>query len=44
MCITDGILLQIESARQTNKRKRKAEEVFSDEYDYMYGIVTTGKG
>uniref|UniRef100_A0A1D1ZEH6 SH3 domain-binding protein 4 n=1 Tax=Anthurium amnicola TaxID=1678845 RepID=A0A1D1ZEH6_9ARAE len=52
VCITEGKqhqvamgfcqnLLQIESACQTNKRKRKAEEAFSDEYDYMYGIVTT---
>ena len=37
-------LLQIESACQTNKKKRKAGEAFSDEYDYIYGIVTTGKG
>ncbi|CAG8736200.1 8148_t:CDS:2, partial [Ambispora leptoticha] len=34
-------LLQIESACQTNKRKHKAGEAFSDEYDYMNGIVTT---
>jgi len=37
-------LLQIGSACQTNKKKRKAGEAFSDEYDYIYGIVTTGKG
>jgi len=54
VCITEGKqhqvaigfcqnLLQIESACQTNKRKRKAEEAFANEYDYMYGIVTTGR-
>ena len=54
VCITEGKqhqvaigfaqnLMQIESACQTNKRKRKAEEAFANEYDYMYGIVTTGK-
>ncbi len=33
-------LIQLESSYQTNKRKRKADEAF---YDYLYGIVTTGR-
>ncbi len=34
-------LLQIETACQTNKKKRKAREAFGNEYDYMYGIIIT---
>src|SRR5256886_941321 len=36
-------LIQCESALQVNKnmRKRKSGEAFGDEYDYIYGIVTT---
>ncbi|CAG8517783.1 6909_t:CDS:2 [Dentiscutata erythropus] len=36
-------LIQCESALQTNKRKRKrkSNEEFMDDYDYIYGIVTT---
>ena len=29
------------SAFQTNKRKRKADDAFGEEYDYLFGIVTT---
>ena len=36
-------LIQCESALQVNKnkRKRKSGEAFGDDYDYIYGIVTT---
>ncbi|CAG8753958.1 12406_t:CDS:2 [Gigaspora rosea] len=36
-------LIQCESALQANKRKRKrkSNEEFADDYDYIYGIVTT---
>jgi hypothetical protein len=33
--------LQCKSACQTNKRKRKADVAFEDDYDYLYGIITT---
>ena len=36
-------LAQLESAYQTNKKKRTADEAFGNEYfDYLYGIVSTG--
>ena len=36
-------LAQLESAFQTNKKKRTADQAFGDDYfDYIYGIVTTG--
>ncbi|GBB96030.1 hypothetical protein RclHR1_26690003 [Rhizophagus clarus] len=52
ICITEGKQYQIaigfaqnviqrESAFQTNKRKRKADDAFGEEYDYLFGIVTT---
>src|SRR5436305_1661267 len=34
-------LVQCESAYQTNKRKRKVDDAFREEYDYLFGIVTT---
>ena len=36
-------LVQCESALQVNKnkRKRKSGEAFGEDYDYIYGIVTT---
>ncbi|RIA79664.1 hypothetical protein C1645_882569 [Glomus cerebriforme] len=36
-------LIQCESALQVNKnnRKRKSGETFGDDYDYIYGIITT---
>ena len=36
-------LIQCESALHVNKnkRKRKSGEAFGDDYDYIYGIVTT---
>ena len=34
-------LAQCESACQTNKKKQKINE--ASEYDYLYGIVTTGE-
>ena len=36
-------MAQLESAYQTNKKKRTADQAFgNDYYDYLYGIVTTG--
>ncbi|GBC09408.1 hypothetical protein RclHR1_08830010 [Rhizophagus clarus] len=29
------------SSYHTNKRKRKASEAFKDDFDYLYGVVTT---
>lgn len=34
-------LVQCESALQVNKKKRKASDAFKDDFDYIYGIVTT---
>ncbi|CAG8458706.1 6734_t:CDS:2 [Paraglomus brasilianum] len=34
---------QLESSVETNKRKRKRDEAFGDDFDYIYGIVTTGR-
>ncbi|PKK60551.1 hypothetical protein RhiirC2_761679 [Rhizophagus irregularis] len=34
-------IMQLESSYHTNKRKRKASEAFDDDFDYLYGIVTT---
>jgi len=34
-------VIQCESAHQTNKRKRKADDAFGEEFDYLYGIITT---
>ncbi|GET03403.1 hypothetical protein GLOIN_2v1511347 [Rhizophagus clarus] len=54
LCITEGKprnikigyaqnLAQLESAFQTNKKKRTADQAFKEDYfDYLYGIVTTG--
>ncbi|RGB36908.1 hypothetical protein C1646_757502 [Rhizophagus diaphanus] len=54
LCITEGKprnikigyvqnLAQLESAFQTNKKKRTLDQVFGNDYfDYIYGIVTTG--
>ena len=36
-------IMQLESSYHTNKRKRKASEAFDDDFDYLYGIVTTGE-
>ncbi|RIA87808.1 hypothetical protein C1645_827230 [Glomus cerebriforme] len=50
LCITEGKprnikiqnLAQLESAFQTNKKKRTADQAFGNDYfDYIYGIVTT---
>ena len=35
-------MMQLESSYHTNIRKRKAFEAF-DNFDYLYGIVTTGE-
>ena len=36
-------LAQLESAFQTNKKKRTLDQAFGNDYfDYIYGIVTTG--
>jgi hypothetical protein len=35
-------VMQLESSYHTNTRKRSASEAFDDEFDYLYGIVTTG--
>src|SRR3954447_23063191 len=54
ICITEGKqnqealgimqnVMQLESSYHTNKRKRKASEAFKDDFDYLYGIVTTGE-
>ncbi|RIA79224.1 hypothetical protein C1645_841219 [Glomus cerebriforme] len=32
---------QLKSSYHTNMRKRKASETFDDEFDYLYGIITT---
>ena len=54
LCITEGNprnikigyaqnLAQLESAYQTNKKKRTANQAFGNKYfDYLYGIVSTG--
>ncbi|CAG8704332.1 1980_t:CDS:2, partial [Ambispora leptoticha] len=48
LCITEGKpcnikITQLESAFQTNKKKRTADQAFGNDYfDYIYGIVTTG--
>ncbi|POG62850.1 hypothetical protein GLOIN_2v1691758 [Rhizophagus irregularis DAOM 181602=DAOM 197198] len=34
-------VMQLESSYHTNKRKRKASEAFDDDFNYLYGIVTT---
>ncbi|RIA82808.1 hypothetical protein C1645_862040 [Glomus cerebriforme] len=34
-------IMQLESSHHTNTRKRKASMAFDDEFDYLYGIVTT---
>ena len=37
-------IAQLESSFETNKKIRKASEAFGDDdFDYLYGIVTTGK-
>ncbi len=36
-------IMQLESSHHTNTRKRKASVAFDDEFDYLYGIVTTGR-
>ena len=37
-------IAQLESSFETNKKKRKADDAFSDDdFDYLYGIVTTGR-
>jgi hypothetical protein len=52
ICITEGKshqvdigfaqnLIQCESALQVNKKKRTADNAFKDDFDYIYGIVTT---
>ncbi|CAB4425798.1 unnamed protein product [Rhizophagus irregularis] len=33
--------MQLESSHHTNTRKRKASVTFDDEFDYLYGIMTT---
>jgi hypothetical protein len=36
--------MQLEGAFQMNKKKRTADQAFGDDdYDYLYGIVSTGK-
>jgi hypothetical protein len=34
-------VMKCESAFQANKRKRKADIAFGEEFDYLYGIITT---
>ncbi|RGB22330.1 hypothetical protein C1646_776273 [Rhizophagus diaphanus] len=34
-------IMQLESSYHTNTRKRKASMAFDDEFDYLYGIMTT---
>ncbi|RHZ74994.1 hypothetical protein Glove_218g34 [Diversispora epigaea] len=52
ICITEGKqselakgfmqnIMQLDSSYYTNKRKRIASEAFDDEFDYLYGIVST---
>jgi len=36
-------IIQLESSHHTNTRKRSASVAFDDEFDYLYGIVTTGR-
>jgi len=36
-------IMQLESSHHTNTRKRKSSVAFDDEFDYLYGIVTTGR-
>src|SRR5437763_11058120 len=54
ICITEGKqsdlaqgfmqnIMQLDSRYHTNKRKRNHREAFGDEFDYLYGIVSTGK-
>ncbi|CAG8818967.1 12159_t:CDS:1, partial [Gigaspora rosea] len=35
----------LESSYETNKKKRKASDTFGDydDFDYLYGVVTTGR-
>ncbi|RHZ62872.1 hypothetical protein Glove_334g15 [Diversispora epigaea] len=54
MCIAEGKprnveigylqnIMQLESVYHTNKKKRTADQAFrNDDYDYLYGIVSTG--
>jgi hypothetical protein len=35
-------VMQLESSYHTNTKKRKLSEAFSDSFDYLYGVVTTG--
>ncbi|CAG8522249.1 7574_t:CDS:1, partial [Paraglomus occultum] len=54
MCIAEGKprnveigylqnIMQLESAYHINKKKRTADEAFrDDDYDYLYGLVSTG--
>ncbi|RGB28761.1 hypothetical protein C1646_715275 [Rhizophagus diaphanus] len=41
--VIDINIMQLESSYHTNTRKRKASVAFDDEFDYFYGIVTTGR-
>ncbi|RIA88509.1 hypothetical protein C1645_826238 [Glomus cerebriforme] len=34
-------VMQLESSYHTNKKKQKESEAFNDDFDYLYGIVTT---
>ena len=54
ICITEGKqselakgymqnIMQLDRSYHTNKRKRTASEAFDDKFDYLYGIVSTGK-
>ena len=36
-------IMQLESSHHTNTRKGKASVAFNDEFNYLYGIVTTGR-
>ncbi|KAF0524963.1 hypothetical protein F8M41_014831 [Gigaspora margarita] len=36
-----AIVIQCESAYQTNKRKRKSDGAFGEDYNYLYRIITT---
>ena len=36
-------IMQLESSHHTNTRRRKASVAFDNEFDYLYGIVTTGR-
>jgi hypothetical protein len=49
MALTEGFgggfmqnVMQLESSYHTNTRRQNASEVFDDEFDNLYGIVTTG--